>query len=194
MALNAHGVRVSGESRQPCESNRQRSVGDVSVVDGSCVLKNHPNPICLIGTTSSLGPVVLTAIKDGVVGIVDGGRLETDLVVAVRSLAAGEGYLSSTLVKPLLRWLSTTVPERSHRFKHLHRLSSREREVLKLLGDGLSSTEIGSRLHISAPTVRSHISHLIDKLELRDKTEAVLFGREFRTMLAVFPDAGREDD
>jgi DNA-binding NarL/FixJ family response regulator len=87
----------------------------------------------------------------------------TDLVRCVELVVAGEAYVDPVLAGFLVSGLTDRVPS----------LTQREREVLRLLADGLANDEIGKRLHISAETVRTHIRKAMSKLEADTRTQAV---------------------
>jgi DNA-binding NarL/FixJ family response regulator len=87
-----------------------------------------------------------------------------DLVRAVERVAAGEAYVDPVLAGVLVS---------SHRSDQLPALTQREREVLRLLADGLSNEEIGKQLYISPETVRTHVRKAMAKLEADTRTQAV---------------------
>jgi NarL family two-component system response regulator LiaR len=89
-----------------------------------------------------------------------------EVVRAVRAAAAGQAVLDATVAGRLLGRAASTVVDR---------LSPRELEVLKAIGRGLSNKEIAGRLAISEETVKSHVSNLLAKLQLLDRTQAAIF-------------------
>lgn len=90
-----------------------------------------------------------------------------EVVTTVRAVAAGQTVLDSALAGSLVG--------RSARGRAVERLSPRELEVLAGIGDGRSNKEIAARLRISEETVKSHVSSVLAKLELQDRTQAALF-------------------
>jgi DNA-binding NarL/FixJ family response regulator len=106
---------------------------------------------------------LLEALDLGVQGFVLKEAPLEDLLRAVRAVAAGSTYIDPVLAGSLASSASQRVPE----------LTPRERDVLRLLADGLSNEEIGKRLYISAETVRTHLRKAMDKLGADTRTQAV---------------------
>lgn len=107
--------------------------------------------------------LLLEALDAGVRGFVLKEAPLEDLLRAVRTLAAGEGYVDPVLAGSLAASVGERLPE----------LTVRERDVLRLLADGLSNEEIGKKLFISAETVRTHLRKAMDKLGAETRTQAV---------------------
>lgn len=107
--------------------------------------------------------LLLEALDAGVRGFVLKEAPLDDLVRAINALVAGDSYVDPVLAGSLAASVSEHVPE----------LTAREREVLRLLADGLSNEEIGKRLFISAETVRTHLRKAMDKLGAETRTQAV---------------------
>jgi DNA-binding NarL/FixJ family response regulator len=112
-------------------------------------------------------------VRAGVRGFVDQHSAGTDLARAVVAMAQSEVFMSPTLAGRLLDWTASRLPRR---LAKLTRLSLREREVLSLLGRGESNLDIARRLRIREATVRSHVYHILTKLDLKSRTEAALLG------------------
>jgi DNA-binding NarL/FixJ family response regulator len=124
---------------------------------------------------------MLGAIGAGVRGFVTDQQVDRELPVAVRAVAHGRAFVSPDLAGGLLDWLAGQLPDDPSRFERaMNELSEREREILSLLGDGGSNAEIARRLVISETTVRTHVYHIMSKLKLANRTQAVLFGYQFR--------------
>lgn len=100
------------------------------------------------------------------------------LVEAVEATAAGEMPLAPALVARLVAQYVRRPPPASARAGRLDGLSERELEVLVLIGQGRSNPEIAERLTISLPTVKSHVRHILAKLDLRDRPQAVVLAHE----------------
>ena len=132
----------------------------------------------LILTTFSLDEYVVEALRVGASGFLLKDATPEELVRAVRAVAAGDAALAPAVTRTVLELarLRTLVPPRTH--EALAQLSARELEVLKLLSRGLSNSELASELFVSEPTIKTHVSHLLSKLGLRDRVQAVVMAYE----------------
>jgi DNA-binding NarL/FixJ family response regulator len=102
-----------------------------------------------------------------------------DLIRAVRSLAAGQGWIDEAVVGRVLATYREAVPAPAST-SLLAQLTPRELDVLRLVGDGMSNAEIAAELHVSTGTVKTHVSSLLAKLGLRDRIAAVVFAFQHR--------------
>jgi DNA-binding NarL/FixJ family response regulator len=133
----------------------------------------------LVLTTFDLDEYVYEALRAGASGFLlkDAGRER--LVDAVRTVAAGEALFAPTVLQRLVEHYVRRPPTGSARFDGaLGELSEREREVLRLVGRGLSNAEIAAELVISQATVKTHVRHVLQKLGLRDRVQAVALAYE----------------
>jgi DNA-binding NarL/FixJ family response regulator len=130
----------------------------------------------LVLTTFDLDEYVYEALRAGASGFVLKDDPPEQLLAAVRTVAGGEALLSPTVTKRVIERF-TRMPRPSPP-KQLDELSEREREVFRLIARGLSNTEIGSELYISETTVKTHITHILQKLGLRDRVQAVVLAYE----------------
>ena len=126
----------------------------------------------LILTTFDLDEYVYEALAAGASGFVLKDDPPEQLVAAVRTVAAGDALLSPTITKRVIKQF-TRVP-RPTPPKEFNELTEREREVFRLIANGLSNTEIAQELYISDTTVKTHITHILQKLNLRDRVQAVV--------------------
>lgn len=116
-------------------------------------------------------------VKAGIRGFVSKCSAGDDLVESLHATSRGQGFLSAALMAPFLNWVSRVTPRRSVGHPvDVSMLSAREEEVLKLLGSGLSNNQIAKRLLIKEATVRSHVYHIITKLGLQTRAEAIILG------------------
>jgi DNA-binding NarL/FixJ family response regulator len=133
----------------------------------------------LVLTTFDLDEYVYEALRAGASGFMlkDAGRER--LVEAVRTVATGESLFAPTVLQRLVAHYVRRPPAGSARFDGaLAELSERELEVLRLVGRGLSNAEIADALVISQATVKTHVRHVLQKLGLRDRVQAVALAYE----------------
>jgi DNA-binding NarL/FixJ family response regulator len=130
----------------------------------------------LVLTTFDLDEYVYEALRAGASGFVLKDDPPEQLLAAVRVVAGGDALLSPTVTKRVIRQFTRTprpAPPRA-----LADLSEREQEVFRLIARGLSNAEIGKELFISETTVKTHITHILQKLDLRDRVQAVVLAYE----------------
>jgi DNA-binding NarL/FixJ family response regulator len=126
----------------------------------------------LILTTFDLDEYVYEALRAGASGFVLKDDSPEQLIAAIRTVAAGDALLSPTVTKRVIQKFAR-IP-RPAPPKELDDLSAREREVFRLIARGLSNGEIAQELYISETTVKTHITHILQKLNLRDRVQAVV--------------------
>jgi DNA-binding NarL/FixJ family response regulator len=138
------------------------------------------NPIkVLILTTFGLDEYVVEALRAGASGFLLKDSPPEDLVEAIRVVAAGEALLAPSVTRRLLdRVASRLPPARENAIPALAELTERELEVLKLVARGLSNAEIAERLVVSETTVKTHVSRVLAKLDIRDRVQAVILAYE----------------
>jgi DNA-binding NarL/FixJ family response regulator len=132
----------------------------------------------LVLTTFDLDQHVYDALQAGASGFLlkDAGRER--LVDAVPTVAAGEELLAAPILRRLVSHYVEHPPAGLRRPPELEELSERELEVLRLVGRGLSNAEIAAELVISLATVKTHVRHVLQKLRLRDRVQAVVVAYE----------------
>jgi len=140
------------------------------------IIAADPSARILILTTFDLDEYVYEALRAGASGFVLKDDPPEQLIAAVRTVAAGDALLSPSVTRRVIKQF-TRVP-RPRAPKELDELTDREREIFALIADGLSNAEIGERLYISDTTVKTHITHLLQKLGLRDRVQAVVLAYE----------------
>ena len=130
----------------------------------------------LVLTTFDRDEYVFEALRAGASGFLLKTAPPDRLVEAIRLVAAGESLLAPTLTRRLIEeYLNRPRPKSEPK---LETLTDREREVLTLVADGLSNAEIAQRLVVSDATVKTHVNHLLAKLGVRDRVQAVIFAYE----------------
>jgi two-component system, NarL family, nitrate/nitrite response regulator NarL len=149
--------------------------------------------VVALGVADVDGEVVALA-EAGVSGYVGSDEPLHELLCAIESAARGESYCSPRLAVSLLERVAALAAERRS-VPPTPRLTARELEIVDLIGQGLSNKEIGRRLFIEIATVKNHVHHILEKLEVHRRSDAVARVRASRT-LAPRPslNAGATDD
>jgi DNA-binding NarL/FixJ family response regulator len=132
----------------------------------------------LMLTTFDVEEYVYEALKAGASGFLLKNAPPAQLVAAVRAAAAGETQLAPAIVGRLVEEFVRRPPPGATRPPALDELTERELDVLKLVARGLSNAEVAARLFLGEATVRTHVSRILGKLELRDRTQAVVLAYE----------------
>ncbi len=130
----------------------------------------------LILTTFDLDEYVYEALSAGASGFVLKDDPPEQLLAAIRIVSGGDALLSPTITKRVIKQF-TRIPQPAPS-KQLDDLTERELDVFRLIARGLSNTEIGGELYISDTTVKTHITHILQKLNLRDRVQAVVLAYE----------------
>lgn len=147
--------------------------------DGIEATRRMPNQKVLILTTFGLDDYIIEALRAGASGFLLKDAPVEELVRAVRTVAAGDAQLSPAVTKRLLEQVGRRLPAAVPRDSGaLADLTERELEVLRLLAAGMSNAEIAATLVVSEPTVKSHVSNVLQKLGLRDRVQAVIYAYE----------------
>src|SRR5919112_2307904 len=124
-------------------------------------------------TTFELDEYVFEALQAGAAGFLIKDSEPADMLRAIRLVAAGESLLSPSVTRRVIQsFTSPSAPRRPH--PRLAELTEREREVLGLIGEGLSNDEIAARLVVSPATARTHVSRAMVKLGARDRAQLVV--------------------
>ena len=133
----------------------------------------------LILTTFDADEYVVEALRAGASGFVLKDVPPDDFAAAIRTIAAGDALLAPSVTRQLLDRFRDRLPAATgDTDARLKDLTDRELEVLKLVARGLSNREIAERLVLAEPTVKTHVSHMLLKLDLRDRAQAVVLAYE----------------
>ena len=132
----------------------------------------------VILTTFELDEYVFDALAAGASAFLLKAARPEDLVQAIRVVAAGEALLAPSVTKRLIEEFAKRPEPALRKPKQLDSLTEREREVLQEVAGGFTNSEIAQRLHVSETTVKTHVAHLLDKLGLRDRVQAVILAYE----------------
>ena len=132
----------------------------------------------LVLTTFDADRYVYEAMKAGASGFLLKDVPREQLVAGVRVVAGGESLLAPAITRRLIEEFVRRPPPGSLVPPELEELSARELEVLTLVARGLSNAEIAERLFVSETTVKTHVAHVLQKLHLRDRVQAVVLAYE----------------
>jgi DNA-binding NarL/FixJ family response regulator len=130
----------------------------------------------LILTTFDLDEYIYEALRVGASGFVLKDDPPEQLLAAIRTIAQGDALLSPAVTKRVIEQFTRTP--RATPPKALDELTDRELDVFRLIARGLSNAEIARELYISDTTVKTHITHILQKLDLRDRVQAVVLAHE----------------
>jgi len=130
----------------------------------------------LILTTFDLDEYVYEALRAGASGFVLKDDPPEQLLAAVRTVAGGDALLSPAVTKRVIKQFTRVAQPTPPR--QVEELTERELDVFRLIARGLSNAEIGRELYISDTTVKTHITHILQKLNLRDRVQAVVLAYE----------------
>jgi len=135
-------------------------------------------PRVLILTTFDLDEYVFEALRAGASGFALKSRPLEELLSAIRTVAAGEALLAPSVTRRLIAHFTEGDRAPRRTLAGLEELTEREREVLSLVARGLSNAELAETLHVSLPTVKTHVSRILTKLGARDRTQLVVLAYE----------------
>lgn len=184
--LEASGIRVVGEASTGSEAVVAAATlrPDVILMDVQMpdmdgieasrrILQSGGSAQVLIVTTFDRDDYLFAALDAGASGFLLKNADPEDLVSAVRVVAAGDALLAPEVTRRVIERHARLAPPAAPRLAV--ELTEREREVLRLLAEALSNSEIAARLHIGEATVKTHVSNLLLKLGARDRVAAVVF-------------------
>lgn len=184
-------MRVSGESDDGAEALAlvRADVTDVVLMDvrmpgmngvdatvGVLSASEHTRVIML--TTFDVDRYVYDSLRAGASGFLFKDVTPEQLVAAIRTVAAGDVMFAPSVTRRLVEQFVTRPAGSPNASDAVDTLTEREREVLTELARGLSNVEIAQRLHVSQGTVKTHVSRILAKLELRDRVQAVIVAYE----------------
>jgi DNA-binding NarL/FixJ family response regulator len=187
---NAEGIQVVGEAADGAAAVRQARAlrPDVTLMDvrmpgtdgiaATRELVAEGLTEVLVLTTFDLDEYVHAALRAGAAGFLLKSVAAPRLIEAVKLVAAGEGVLAPQVTRRLITAFAASTRDPAPAPHGLDDLTEREREVLGCLGAGLSNAQIGSRLHIGETTVKTHVSRVLTKLDLRSRVQAAILAQE----------------
>jgi DNA-binding NarL/FixJ family response regulator len=144
----------------------------------AAILAAPSPPKVLILTTFDLDDYVYQALSAGASGFLLKSAPPRELADAIRTVASGDALLAPSITRRLIEDYVTRPPHVLSRDVGFHRLTPREAEVTMLIARGLSNAEIAGRLYLSEPTVKTHVTRVLAKLNVRDRVQAVVLAYE----------------
>jgi DNA-binding NarL/FixJ family response regulator len=135
-------------------------------------------PRVVMLTTFDTAEVVYEAMQAGASGYLVKDLPPEQLAAGIRTVAAGDALLAPTITRRLIEEFVRRPPPGAEAPPALDALTDREQEVLRLMARGLSNAEIAQELVVSEATVKTHVAHVLAKLDLRDRVQAVVFAYE----------------
>lgn len=143
------------------------------------ILEGGSTTKVLMLTTFDMDEYVYEAFRAGANGFLLKDVPPERLVAGIRAVASGEALLAPQVTRRLIEGFVKRQPARALP-RSVQELTAREREVLELMARGLSNAEIAETFVVSEATVKTHVSRVLDKLDLRDRVQAVVFAYEWR--------------
>lgn len=169
------------ETLRELENEVDVGIFDLSLPDGESteligeLRESNPHFRALVLTASFERQDFARAVEAGAAGVVHKTADLEQIIDAVRRLVAGEALLSTAEIAGLLRLASSSREQEREVRGIIERITSREREVLQGLADGLSNKEIARRLYISLDTERTHVSNVLNKIGAHSQLQALIF-------------------
>lgn len=145
--------------------------------------QQFPGTKILVLTTFNDSHYVAQALQFGAKGYLLKDTPAEELAKAIRSIHQGYTQFGPGIVEKMIAQVQTSQPEQQQPPPGLKELTAREREVLQMIAAGASNKEIASALFLSEGTVRNHISHILTRLNLRDRTQAAIVANTFSSWL-----------
>jgi DNA-binding NarL/FixJ family response regulator len=187
LLLGGDDLVVVGEAADGAEAQRQVAAVAPDVVlmdirmpgvDGltatEAIRRAASPPEVIVLTTFDADDHVFAALRAGAAGFLLKDTPPADIVTAIHRVAAGDAQLSPSVTRRLIASVTATHPRAEAARRRLARLTPRELEVARAIGEGLSNAEVGARLYLSVPTVKAHVSAVLDKLGAANRVQVAL--------------------
>ena len=149
------------------------------------LLSRPGGPKVIVLTTYEADEYVIEAMRAGASGFLLKDLRKGQLVRAVHQAAAGDLVIDPSITKRLIERVVDTKRAQTQARSALNRLTEREIQVLKLMARGLTNVELAAELSVSESTVKTHVARILDKLDLRDRVQAVILAYEIGLVDAV---------
>lgn len=157
------------------------------IMDGVAATKkihdDFPAIKILVLTTFDDNSYVTAVLQNGAIGYLLKDTPSEELAVAIRAIYKGYTQLGPGIIKKLVSQFSSDAVNYKEPPSNLAELTTREKEVLRLIASGASNKEIAQQLYISEGTVKNHVTNILTRLSLRDRTQAAIFANSFLSYL-----------
>ncbi|SCG84020.1 response regulator [Proteiniborus sp. DW1] len=186
LSLYSH-IAIVGEAingREAIEALKEKEVDLIlmdirmPIMDGveatKVIKESYPQIKVLILTTFDEDEYIIQGLKNGADGYLLKDISSEELVKAIQTVYEGSMLLQPDVARKMLRSMEENTPRKGVELDDFKGLTRREREIALLVGEGKSNKEISEILYITEGTVKNHISKILDKLELRDRTQLAL--------------------
>jgi DNA-binding NarL/FixJ family response regulator len=187
----ADGIAVVGEAGNGADAvaQAQAHAPDVVLMDirmpgmngleaTRLITGSQPESKVVMLTTFDFDEYVYEALRAGASGFLLKDAPRHDLIAAVRAAAAGDALLAPSVTRLLIEAFARRPPAMTPSPSALASLTARERDIVRLIARGLSNAEIAADLVVSEATVKTHVGHMLAKLGLRDRVQAVILAYE----------------
>ncbi|MGE0135953.1 MAG: response regulator [Dehalococcoidia bacterium] len=154
---------------------RMPGMDGIEATRALCHGSREGRPHVLVVTTYPDDEYVVESLRAGASGFLLKDATAAQLVDAVRIVARGDGLLSPQVTREVIEQFARRAPSPA---PPAEALTDRESEVLRLIARGLSNAEIAETLTVSEPTVKTHVAHILAKLDLRNRVQAVVYAYE----------------
>ena len=180
-ASGSDALRIAAEQRPDVVLMDVRMPGLDGIATTKALLERSPHSRVIILTTFDLDEYAFGGLRAGASGFLVKDTRPEDLLAAVRAVAGGEAAISGRVTRRMLELFGDRLPAADAPADDtLASLTPRELEILTAIGEGLSNGEIAERFVVAESTVKTHVGRVLQKLELRDRVQAVIFAYERR--------------